>query len=296
MNWFLLMNNKLLASLVAGSAIPVKKQGVSGFSSAGGLTPLIDDTGLKAYYKFTEGSSPFLNHSESDDKISDSDLVVTDDSEDGITYEESTVAGNIPVVARWTSSSATDGAYAEAGVASDWNFLHYNSANTNNQPYCTILFWFNTGAVLNNTTFFTTTSGDASSGWRGLNYYISNWEGGGATWRIFVSRSGGKLYQIEAPDDYIDADNAWHFYSLTYDGSTMSLKKDLADELTASVSGSPASGDAFSPLCFQHINEGSETYIPPPNNTAEFSIWDRVLTSAELITVYNSGNGNPLYS
>jgi len=273
---------------------------VNPYRYAGGLTPLIDDTGLRAYYKFTEASSPFLNHSESDDKISDSDLVVIYDSEDGITYEESSVSGNIPSVARWTSTSASDGAYAEAGVASDWNFLHYNSANTDKQPKCTVLWWYNTGAVLNNTILFTTTDLGSETGKRGACIYQSNWEGGGgATQRIFVSNSQSvtsPLYLLEAPVGYIEVDNAWHFYSLTYDGSTMILKKDLADELTDAVTGLPASGDAFSLLCFQHGFPGTETYIPPPNNTAELSIWSKVLSDANISLIYNSGNGNPLYS
>jgi len=223
--------------------------------------------------------------------ISSSSLAVTDDSSNRITYQDSSVSNNIPSVARWASTSASDGAFAEAGVASDWNFLHYNSSNTNNQPKCTVCFWYNTGATLNNTMFFTTTDAGSESGLRGLQFYQSNWSGSGTSWRIIVAKSGGQLYLLEAPAGYIAVDDAWHFYSVTYDGSTMTLKKDLANTQTDAVSGLPASGDAYTLLCFQHGNPSTETYIPPANNTAELSIWDRVLTDAELIKIYNSGDG-----
>jgi len=268
------------------------------------LTPLIDDTSLKCYYRFTESNTPFENHSESDDSLgSDADLVVTDGSGSGITYNQagSAVSVTLPgLPARWTPTlpnDGTSGAYADAsGASSLWNFLHYGDSGS---PAWTILFWYRSSGTTNNTTFVTTSGMSNSGGKRGLVFY---WELP-KSFRLYISEGASDSVIIaELPTDYDDHDGDWHFFCFRYDYSlgsnNLKVTRDNDDlEVFDNGSGTPNSGDAFNPLAFGHKGATpQESFIPDANNTTELSIWNRVLTDAEVTTVYNSGNGAPLYS
>ena len=259
---------------------------------------LVDGSDLKGYWRFNEASGNIDNVA---DEVTDNDtvggvLTVNNGGDvDHIDYQESTATGNIPSVARWARTSASDGAYADAsGASSLWNFLHYNSAHTDNQPKWSVVWWYNTGAVDNNTMFFTTT--DNADVTNGLNIYESTSVGSPASWRIHISMSSGMVCLLEASAGYIATDDEWHMYSITYDGTlgsnNMKIRKDNAnlEQVTKNVN-LPNSGDARDPIAFQHNQATWETYIPPANNTAELSIWNRVLTDAELTTIYGSGDG-----
>jgi len=120
------------------------------------------------------------------------------------------------------------------------------------------------------------------------------------SFRLYISEgAGNSVIVAELPAGYHDPDGDWHFFSFRYDYSLGSDNLKVTRDNDVSTleeydngSGTPNSGDAFNPLAFQHKGATTqETYIPDANNTTELSIWDRVLTDAEVTMIYNSGAG-----
>jgi len=111
MNWFLLMNDKLLASLVAGSATPVKKHGISGLPSAaagngypdgncinGTATDIVVDTSSNP--SFTTGCYDFNGSSS---KVSIADSLIT-------------TAGSLSAWFRTNSATGNQSVFGETGT------------------------------------------------------------------------------------------------------------------------------------------------------------------------------------
>ena len=282
-----------------GGALSKKDFGVA-FGGGGGS--LIDGTGLKAYYRFTESSTPFENLAgnvtDNDSIGTDADLDVNNGGDaDHIEYAESTVAGNIPSVAKWVRTSVNDGAYADASTASDWNFLHYGASS--GSVKWTVCFWLKITNTENNTMIVSTTQND--EGDKGLQIYLTNWNGAGVELGVIGRRgvSGTSYVQGILGVDYIVDDDDWYFYSLTFDetlgSANLKVKRDNSNLVTANKDDASASGNSSYPLAIQH-NPVGETYILTPNNIAELSLWNRVLTDDEITSIYNSGSGAALYS
>ena len=86
---------------------------------------------------------------------------------------------------------------------------------------------------------------------------------------------------------------------MTYDWSIGSanwkVKRDNDNaESFNKTSHNPVSGNAKSPLCFGHVEPSTESMIPPDYAVADFSLWARVLTDAEITKIYNAGAGMDL--
>jgi len=271
-------------------------------TAAAPFTPLIDGSDLKAYYRFSESSSPFENLAgnvtDNDSIGSSGDLDVNDGGDPNhIEYEESTVAGEIPSVALWSRTDVNDGAYADASTASDWSFLNYGaSADSLKWSVC---WWFKTSSVVNNTTIFTTTPNSGAG--IGLMIYLTDWNGAGVELGILGRAGAGTgvgYCEGICGVNFVDPDNSWHFYSATFDetlgSENLKVKRDNANEVTFGKISASTSGSPNYPLTIEHQPAGG--YFPALNNMAETSFWNRVLTDAQITSIYNSGNGAPLYS
>ena len=139
--------------------------------------------------------------------------------------------------------------------------------------------------------------GDTTAGFK-IYHYSSSGDHG---IRTMMSKAGGGNNQPltgQSAANFFLSDGNWHMYTFTVDFSatpTLRIKRDAANEQTFNKSGSNTP-DALSqntayPLALWHDSQQSSAYIPPPKEIMELSIWDRVLTDAEITKIYNSGNG-----
>ena len=186
------------------------------------------------------------------------------------------------------------------GSLSLWNFLHGGT------PHWTINFWYKmTTDPVDNMTILQNNTGDSTAGIYMRHYTAGDDEHG---IRTAITKQGGNNQALTAQSaaDFFLSDGNWHMYTFTCDFSLGSanykIKRDYSDaneSFNKSGSNTPEalSQNASYPLAlFHHTTSGSggSSYIPPPKEIMELSIWDRVLTDAEITKIYNSGNGMQL--
>lgn len=108
-------------------------------------------------------------------------------------------------------------------------------------------------------------------------------------WSTYDTSVGYAPYQYSSQPSL----DAWHYLVLTIDGLTttnnVKIYIDGADDTPATNDCGirAAVGDAFH-LFFDGVSASQHA-----ETLAEFQVWDRVLTPAEVSTLWNSGSGNP---
>ena len=267
-----------------GGALNKKDFGVA-FGGAA-PTPFSDDSDLKGYYKFNETSGDIVNQSESDESVGTSgNIDIT-----GGDYDQD--AGS-----PFEYSMEFDGTTSEFGVfgtsLTDWKFTHDDSGITT-----TICFW----AKVNSTPasgveeyFLSIINTDAYHGfmWR----YNNN-----MAMQYSINSGNGSNIITEADyyttSDYIPDTDSWHFYVIQFDislaSNNITVWRDAANKENFDKSGNtPESTNSKYALTVgargsDHKKNG-DFYI------CELSIWDRILTEAEIIELYNNGAGKAIY-
>jgi len=237
----------------------------------------ISVTGLKAYYRFNESSGNIINQATTANGYaeglgSDADLVMT-----GVTYGRSAPIGSANAV---LFDGSNDFGIASTGsnTLSQFNFIHEGRS--------TICFWMklltasNYGLVIDNTawgsargiTILTESS-------RNINQQIQN-----GTNAVFDNNAGGSGYIPDTTD--------YHFYTMQVDVDLTTgvaiMKRDNANSTTSNRQNAPSDGNSSYALNVgRRATDTNYTHM----EISELSIWNRVLTVAEITTLYNSGVG-----
>ena len=242
-------------------------------------------TGLKAYYKFNESSGNIVNVANT----------ITGNSTLG-TGQNITMNGDPTYSVTGTPSSfgnavSCDGSgdYGQFGTKTDWNFLHTTGATW------TINVWlkFDASVVANKQLFDNTQTADSTIGLN-IRTQSSN------RFRVIIPRGVGNSSTLDTdnnPNLPIPTDNAWHMYTFRWDQSSgngvLTYNRDGANELTknGSGNGTTTSDCTDSPRLFSQSNSVSGEL---DSEIAEMSIFNTVITDAEVTRLYNSGSGRLL--
>ena len=248
----------------------------------------VDDTGLKSYWKFDQSSGNVTNDSVSDDTLgSGADLTINGSPEYSVASGLSGF-GNC----MYFNESAGTGDSGIAGTSlSQYGFLHNASDIT-----WTMNFWLLFPAtVLENTVIMDSCAIDDEK--YGVYMIISS--DVSQSFRCLISRGVNNSYVVRAipTENFIPTDNAFHMYTLTYDESlgsaNLKFKRDGANEETFNKSSATAPNDSTYALNIFQKASPADYYAEV--KSLEWSTWNRVLTSEEIDTLYNSGSGTPIY-
>jgi hypothetical protein len=172
--------------------------------------------------------------------------------------------------------------YAKAGTStSAWNFMHSTTAKW------TLCFWADMTGNGSGTVLSTSATSNTNVG---LQIICTNANG---TFRARVTDGGGVVTQLITSSGFVPQDNAMHFYKITYDQSlssdNMKMSVDNGTNVTQTkTSNAPTNGNSQTEL---YIGSSDATNFFLAGEVAEMSIWNRVLTDAEVTAIYNSGSG-----
>jgi len=273
------LTNDILASLVSGSAIPVKRHGLSGFPGSDGNGGF-SDTGLKSYYKFNETSGAIVNQSESDDTLgTGANITIT-----GATYDDSSAP------ATFNASMLYDGVndYGVCGVSkSQWNFLHNTSAVWSEVMWLRLNDSFPGGepSLL--------ADGGASASSVGTDIYCSSTK----QLTMLITNGTDVSIAVSSGDNYVPDVTNWHFYVFTYDYSLGSNNGKMKRDNDNLVQGSGSSG-----LVDDNSSYALETMRNPRTGSnyinayaCEWSVWNKVLSDDDQTLLWNDGDGMEIY-
>ena len=258
------------------------------------VTETIDGSDLKAYIKFDDSSGSPTNDA---GNVTGNDSLgtaanITLTGTGTTLYDQTGTPSKLGNAMEFPATSSTSGVYGDFGTStSQFNFLHGGT------PTWTIAFWYKTStAGGTNRAILRTAVGDTVAGI--TIYFYSN------NLRVYIAKTGGGNNQpINSNDDGSDftsfsSDGNWHFYVITMDfnlaSQTLKMSKDDGARTTANKSANACSSISTNSdyaLGFRHSPSNGSGYIPPTAQMAELSIWNRVLTDAEITTLYNSGSG-----
>ena len=239
--------------------------------------PLISLDDLKAYYTCNESSGNVLNQASdigSTDAISDSDMIVSGN----VTYSETGHVSGVNAIG--FPSYDTNGNYIQAnGSSSNWGFM------TEAGAVFTLTFWFQN---LHVNTQYTTAD---ICGTNGSDSNDFQWRYGNAsygdTFKMFLSGNSDQAFTGSAVDD-----TDWHFYVMTWnedggsDNFTFQLDNTTKQTKTLTTTNTT---DPTTPLNFGDVS-GNE----PEGNLQLITVWNRVLTDAEIAKLWNDGAGAEL--
>ena len=181
----------------------------------------------------------------------------------------------------------------DSGDLSQWTFMHNQTASF------TFNVWikFPSGTQPVNNKYFWDNSRETDT--------VPSFQirGKGGFWRVIVSQgaSGGWVMstddnpQLDCPQD-----QEWHMYTFTYDylntpnftyrvdANTSGTYYETKNNSSQNASNSDA---PVQPYFFATQNTGGGTTGWQAGTACELAIWDRILTSAEITTLYASGDG-----
>jgi hypothetical protein len=233
-----------------------------------GLSTDFQTSGLKAYWKMNESSGNLLNtaSAQNSDSTMSADLVSSGTVNRG-------TAGHVSGVDSigFPTYDADGNKVTANNSASDYGFMNKAAAKF------TLCFWAKNESY---------------------NSTVDLWGFGGngsGTDIMFRNKSSGFTIWLSGTEytsfTHNVGDNNWHFYMLSWDedGGSNNVQFQLdGTKQTATVTTSNTS-DASNPLIIGDVS-GNE----PEMDIQEFSLWNRVLTDAEIALIYNSGNGAEL--
>jgi len=248
--------------------------------AAASVAPM-DDSDLKAYWKFNETSGDILNSSVSGDSLgSSADLTVN-----GATYNQTDSPSGFGY------SMLFDGVndYCGVGSASIFNFMH------NTSSLFTFIFWAKATTISSNMVW-----------WDGGNSTCSNRIGSliqeASNDRINFKIANGAGDPLVASDltsnNYIP-DNDWHMYAVMWDYSAGSnqykITRDNNNLHQANKdSGTPTdSNSSGNPWLGGNMTYSASRYFT--GYFTELSVWNRILTEDELTSLWNDGAGRAIY-
>tara|TARA_R100001086_G_C11785497_1_gene244790 strand:+ start:97 stop:858 length:762 start_codon:yes stop_codon:yes gene_type:complete len=237
----------------------------------------IDDTGLKAYYKFNETSGSIINVSESSDTLGSS----VDISMTGGTYNQS----QLPLGYSLLLDGINDFGQLSSSL-SLWNFLHSSTAKYS------ICFWIRFVSHAEDdyvlASIYTNDQGAGIMCPRIESNSKLRQNGTNASTNVFINTSATSY--ISNATDY--------FFTFTYDQSLASGNgttfKNASETNSGTKTGAtPLDADSSYPLLIGKNPNASSGY----GNfyISEMSIFSRVLSDSEISNLWNGGSGRSIY-
>ena len=245
---------------------------------------IADLSGLKAYWKFNESSGDIVNQATSVGSTDGLGTTASNLQIAGATYDQTGIVAN-------NKSLYFDGSdHGQSGTStSQFNFLH-----TPNTKW-TVNFWLKYGGDTAINGILDTNGGGGTARVGLLINILSDesmevWMGRGVPLTTVISANSGA--------SFVPSDSVFHFYSIRYDhtlaSSNVKISIDNGTPVTANkTSDTPSSADAAFPLNIAEFCNGYGSFLD--GNLTEMSIWNRVLTDAEVTTLYNAGRGKAVY-
>tara|TARA_R110002153_G_scaffold168044_2_gene320753 strand:- start:192 stop:2387 length:2196 start_codon:yes stop_codon:yes gene_type:complete len=238
---------------------------------------------LKSYWKFNEASGDIVNQAISVGSTDGLGTTASNLQIAGATYDQTGITAN-------NKSLYFDGSdHGQSGTStSQFNFLH-----TPNTKW-TINFWLKYGGDTTANTILDTNGGGGTAR-VGLLIDILTDEG----LEVWMGRGVPLTTVITTTTSasFVPSDSAFHFYSIRYDhtlaSSNVKISIDNGTPVTGNkTSDTPSSADSAFPFNIAENCNGYGAFLD--GNLTEMSIWNRVLTDAEVTTIYNSGSGKTL--
>ena len=237
----------------------------------------IEDTSLKAYWKFNESSGDIINQSESAvDLGSGADLQVT-----GATYSSSaSPLGN---------SLLFDGVndYAVAGTSLTQFDYHHNTT-----AVWTTAWWMkNNGGASDDHIFATIDTDDVD---QGFDIRFNDTD----DLLMFISNGAGNICTLSTASTFVPDATNWYFYTVSYDqalgSNNMEARRDNANVINASTSGAESASSAgYSAKIAVHPRNTAAGHSNI--NMSEMSDWNKVLSDDDQTSLYNGGAGLEIY-
>lgn len=191
---------------------------------------------------------------------------------DGVDLGASYESGKISLAATFDGSSYID----DIGTTSTYSYMQ-------NTGVFTINFWLKLDDYTVRPQYFMGSSPTTVQ----KGFYIGMGAGGNFEFTLLNGISSSFVYIIGASG--VITDNEWHMYTLVGNGTSCDLYKDSNLITSVLKSSSFATGDSYDTLNFGRINNYGLEYLQ--GKLDEVGIWDKALTSSEVITLYNNGNG-----
>tara|TARA_Y100001951_G_scaffold76819_1_gene64089 strand:+ start:243 stop:995 length:753 start_codon:yes stop_codon:yes gene_type:complete len=235
----------------------------------------VDDTGLKAYWKFNESSGDVINVSESSvDLGSSADIQIT-----GATYDVS----ESPFGYAMSFDGSNDFGVCGSSLT-NFNFLHNDGATW------TICFW---AKLTKGSDRYISCTSEGSTG-IGLKLGMN-----ATDFRIYTQNGSDEFVaNFTGTSGFIPNNTTYYFYCFRWDqdlGSNnfKAIRNDNNLEQSNKTGNSPSDSNSTDPMTFGKRPDLNVGYTQMA--LAEFSVWDRVLSDEEMTNLYNSGNGKAIY-
>ena len=235
----------------------------------------IDDTDLKAYWKFNEASGTIINVSESSDALT---------SESNITMSGGTYEDGSPLASGGNSVlfDGTDDTGVCSTNTSQFNFLH------NVDFQWTICLWLilkSTGSIFGDSEL----TGGQGSGIRIRGDTPNPFE-------FNINSTNGNIINQNAPVGFVPDTTNWYFYCFRGDitlasGNLVARRNDSSEISNNKNANAPVNTDSANPFRFARNPKNNNLYC----NFSEFSVWDKIMSAEDETALYNSGDGLEIY-
>ena len=238
-------------------------------------------TGLKAYWKFNETTGDIINQATSvgsvDSLGTGADLQVT-----GATHSsDNNPLGNPTMLFDGVND------FCQAGSSvSQWNFMH------NSTSLVTVVMWCK--FLEGSDTRYRLLADHSNSTTNGVGFEVADT----MALRSQATRgsSGTNFYSGTTTDNTIPDLTNFHMYAYTFDYSLGSANLKISlDDGTKQTFGTNSSANNANSTFAMHVGvsgDGINDWFH--GNISEMSIWNRVLTDAEITSLYNSGSGKQI--
>jgi hypothetical protein len=243
-----------------------------GSVGAGGAN--MDDTGLLAYYTFEEAGGTIENKSQSGDSVG----TAGDGTVTGATYRASGVIGDC------LSYDGTNDKCTFGTVKATFNEVLSATAKWS------IILWLYPDTFVKNDIVLDSANSTNSN--KGIDCRLES-TGGAMT---FTIAENGSIVQTGTTTATL-TQSAWNMVAITYDYSlgSANLRFSINDG-TVETDNKIKDGLGGTPTYDLTLAEAAAGNDNPFDGKAdEFSFWNRVLTDAEITTLYNSGSGFSIY-
>ena len=234
----------------------------------------ISTTGLKAYYKFEEESGNLINQAIVANGYADGLGSSADGTNTSVTYSSAGKIGNSYLYTKGTSRTIL------GSSLSQFNFIH------NTSQLFSISLWYKLSGALENVIGIFGDGEDNTAKVGISSYFTANGT------LAFNTTNGAGQDALTTPSGIIPNNTNWHHLVLTYDRSLGSgnIKTFIDGTLVATtnkdgsfVPSNSNSSNAMGLGCYPNLAQSMK------GNLDEFSIWNRILTSAEITSLYNNG-------
>ncbi len=242
-------------------------------------TSLIPVTGLKVYWKFNEASGNIANSATavgSASAVANSDLVVT-----GATYGVAGLFGNA-----LSFDGVNDVAITSSATITDWNFLNQTGATWS------IIMWIKFDQFTSRFWHISTTNGNGGD--TGMSI-IGSATPADRTIDVSIMSAGADDFSYTSTTPFDNNTTAFQFMAITYNDATGDLKVKINGNTTETSGGHNLTNTNNAEQNIR-IGENSDGVLDTAGDYDEYSIWNRVLSEAELVSLYNSGSGLELDS